>query len=1104
MKKPFRIFAVLIFSLLMQSALIPIFAQSEEEKVFTLSEIDELIEKTEFNRALYEVSVYMKTYPDDFDRAQLRVERILKERLQYNIKSEELVKALEEVTADKDEDELNVDSAIARDEQKLEMISAIEELEVRQSKAQKEFTNQARRTISMAFYLRQFNRIMNAGKSLSDEGNFKDSMLRYKSGFNSIVVESGHDKIFYDDDGESRELPIAYNDVMVGNKNVDQLVTEIIGTQHDPDRTVTDGKIYEITKDYEAVYAAMELSHNNFINAVNRNDIEGAKTEFTNLEKNFKDFATIRNELFVQAEELERLDEIATQAIRKKYNVEQTEADISNSYISFAAKFIKGDETVPGTGMIAAMDMSYGKWVEELKDSVNTKLKGNFAQIEKQIPPSNIYANHEIFEPNINAVTANIEFSPYGSKIQSLYDELKNPKTGKMDTSLENFENSLKFSKDFSSEVKSALTDAQILSSEKIFENTDDINAQIDTALHFEEILNASSNPTPEFIGNEKRFENSYFESEPEKVVKGEFPIAYSDKVIDFRSDIDYYDILKQRNTSKAQERAGEVWGNIATLFAKKGSDTRDEYRKHYTQSKDIMDGTNESGLNPDAMDTENEIVIKDSRGAYDNAKGLNEKISALENDISEWNKSLARGQRFASTQNELRNGIANLNATRNSLEELRRLNSELMAEASRRVQTADSLIASGKEHFRLMEAAANRFDYDESSNQYEQALKDYYDALDYQYSEELVKLIQELNALRSKVREIEVDEALAQVEQLKRQANEYIIQGNFSAAVAVLNQAKNLLAKKNIDADAEVDELLLIIKDLLQSEREKTLSLQNPHYAELSKSLDEGHKDYNAGVELKKEGKASEAKKKFEDAKSSINNVLNEQPYNDEARDILFQTEYELNPGESFRTQFFEPKFREAEKEKDLDTLRDLAKFIPDYPGLKELIRNLENASATRTEVLKKRVDPNAKSAAVDSKQTAEANRLAQEAQRIYSAANGNEAQLAEALRLANQALVIDSKNATALSVSSAVRRARATASDSPLTVAQTRLLTAARNLRNSAPEKAMEYMQQLMGDLETRRYEKIFFVCIVFMFILVSCGFAKCFYNRRIFLGI
>ena len=1072
MKKFIRIFFIsLLFSLL---APLPA-DEAEEVEVLSLEEIDELIDLTEYNKALYEVAVYMENYPDDFDRAQLRVERIMEERLTYNDMSEDLVATLEKISSDDNDEDLSDEELIERDEQTFTMISGIEDKERRQSKAQKEFTNQARRTISMGFYIRQYNRIMNLGKSLSDEEKYKESIQRYKSGLSSIVVESGHDKIFYfDDEGLPLELPIDYSEVMIGDKDIDSAVKEIIGVQEDPDRTVTSGRVYELMKGFDQLYEKCSVSYDNFIDACRRNDAERAESEYTVLSANLSEYIRIRNSLLSCAKELEEISLIAVDAIKKKYDVENNDADVSNLYMSYAANFIKGDPEVPGTGVVSAMDLKFGKWIEALKDAVEGQGKDSLSNAQLVLPPSSLFGDETLFAPVIRNVGAIEAISPLGKGFQSLYGEIENKSGKKIDANLPDFESSLDFAKDFAREMCEALENARILSAKQIFEG-DDIDAQIDTAMRFEEILDMASKPAPDFIASELARENSYFARGLRSSAKGTEVISFADKMLDFRNDIDYYNSLRRQNISKAQERAGEIWGKIAGVFAKKGEDTKASYDKNYEHSMYILNGTNTTGLNPDNMDKENEIVIKNARGAYENARGLNDKITALERDIGTWKNALARGQRFVSTDTSLKDAVSSLEATSRALSELKSKNAQLLSEADRRAKDAARLIESGKKHYNLMESSANRFDYDESSNQYEQALKDYYEALDYQYSEELVRLITELNTLRSRVREIEVDEALAQVEALKRQANEHIFQGNYTPAVSLLNQAKNLLAKKNIDPDAEIEELLLIIKDIQKSVKERTLSLQNPHYAELSRSLDEGHKDYDSGVELKKNGDGRGAKEKFESAKLSVNNVLNEQPYNDEARDILFKTEYELNPGESFRTQFFEPKFREAEKDKDLDTLRDLAKFIPDYPGLSDAISRIENEQNSRAQVLKNRVDPKAKSAASDAKQTAEANRLAQEAQRIYASANGNEERLAEALRIANQALVIDSKNAIALRVSSAVRRARATVADAPLTVAQTRLLTAARNLRNSAPEKALEYMQQLMSNQAASRNTEV-----------------------------
>ena len=63
-----------------------VFGQSDNE-VMTLEQIDSLIESKDFTSALRELSLYIKVYPNQFDKAQKRISKVMQHREYYNLRA---------------------------------------------------------------------------------------------------------------------------------------------------------------------------------------------------------------------------------------------------------------------------------------------------------------------------------------------------------------------------------------------------------------------------------------------------------------------------------------------------------------------------------------------------------------------------------------------------------------------------------------------------------------------------------------------------------------------------------------------------------------------------------------------------------------------------------------------------------------------------------------------------------------------------------------------------------------------------------------------------------------------------------------------------------
>ena len=59
-------------------------ADSADTDFQTLGQIDSIIKRTEYDTALFELNKYLKSHPEQFDRVQQRIKKILRARNLYS------------------------------------------------------------------------------------------------------------------------------------------------------------------------------------------------------------------------------------------------------------------------------------------------------------------------------------------------------------------------------------------------------------------------------------------------------------------------------------------------------------------------------------------------------------------------------------------------------------------------------------------------------------------------------------------------------------------------------------------------------------------------------------------------------------------------------------------------------------------------------------------------------------------------------------------------------------------------------------------------------------------------------------------------------------
>ena len=159
MKRLYSLFICIFFSVCIVSANTPL----------SLSEIDELIRATYYDKALEELTFYMQSFPEQFDSVQKRIDTILKMRDRYIKLAHELVDVLENESEN--------------DEKILQIIERLEKIEKYPTAKQREFISEAKFTAQFNVYRKQLYALLEQGVKFSKEGNYVSSIKTVQQGF---------------------------------------------------------------------------------------------------------------------------------------------------------------------------------------------------------------------------------------------------------------------------------------------------------------------------------------------------------------------------------------------------------------------------------------------------------------------------------------------------------------------------------------------------------------------------------------------------------------------------------------------------------------------------------------------------------------------------------------------------------------------------------------------------------------------------------------------------------------------------------------------------------------------------------------------------------
>jgi len=914
----------------------------------SLSEIDNLIENLDYNAALLELASYMSENPDDFDRAQKRVLKILEARKSYNKKASELVELIGSDSGKKSE--------------KLERIRELEKAEGDATENYVDFTNLARRTVTLGELLVIYNRIMKEGVALVHDEKYPEAAKKFEEGFELKNEKS--DVVFENSDSENDsknhdEKKSDSGKAKSDSENEEKEPGILVVYESDitePVRKAVESVKNLVSSGFKPAEDECEKTFRKFSAAAESGNLKETRKAFENVKSAFRKFADLRNGVMAEARTLGKAEELADARNPLLYGA---------SYVAIYKNFVLGDEKIADSGVVGAMDSYFNSRVEQMKAKISGLVQKGFAEAMEFFSENSIYGfaggkDSKDSESKKSEAKKNLafftEFVETGENLEQLYSLVQNYDGSFFNPDGGNYSREMKLSKNLGVELLKSYENAEKIISGK--SEAESLLEKIESGENLQKLISLCLSKSSQY----GKIASSSRESQ-EKIDSSSIGISENSWTKTYTA---YFDSLSGKNILESEKLASLIWGKLAKTYCLDGEKSYADFENRILEAENLLAGTVDgssnfgdsetSGSSEKIGNSENSKKSKESDEsgfvkkypfeAMRKSSALASEIAEKRNFLVQGRKNLDGGKSFAGKNQDYDGGTSKLDNLINIFSALSLRNQKLAENAENEIKLFNFAFDEGKRQLSLAEDAFRRKDYDSANAAVERAAEKLAEALDYEYDETARKMREEtLSSLASKILVAQSEQVIRDVFELKEKATEYYYATDFDSAEAALVKAQVTWAKTNVEPDSEIEELLSLVRNVKSLSYGRVLLESDPHYPELSKSLDSARLGLEKGISLKKSGKKDEAAQAFSGAMTNVRNVQNVYPLNKEARLLALRIQRETDP-DGFPRQFenlCKAALASSDKKEQLADLQDLHEINPDYPGLSSRIYSLE-----------------------------------------------------------------------------------------------------------------------------------------------------------------
>ena len=1025
-RKIILISAVLIF-LAAPSA----FAQKSQEKDdMSLFEIDRLIRRTEYDEALRQLNIYIEKNPEKFDNAQTRIKRIMHARNQYSILAEKLIKLIQ--------------TDPGNNKEIYEITAQLEKFEKHPSDQNLQFIADLKKSAEFNYFRALFLEIQNETAALSGRGEYVAAVEKAKEGFWLYRDD------FYEQQEDNPQITGEVDRILAG---LDQRIAEFEEKNYLP---------------------RFNNAVNDFIKAVRAEQYEQALSRLSEAEDSFRNYNRLRQGIIeagrglqVQFAEIQRIDSDLTDA----------------SFLPFMFRFVFGVDSVPGSGILGAVDAQWNAAVGSMNEAVYAVLLkkysgyqtgisqtlvnevSRYASLEKRV--LNIYALAvDDGDTAISAHPLENPYSPYialcdyadklcseAFRIDGVYAQV-GERAAAQNKSIAQLTQT-----EGGAEIVHSLFD----SSAKLVSLVGDKESQELTSYDWTLEYNtaAADSGKRDFDGLSEVYSqtlDNIFTETQEILIRGWTEITAFYK----KSSDQVYDNVLAYYNSADKYRTG--------FFTKIPQNILTELNRDITKSVDYEDTFNadpelDFGIYYSYPDLSLSIAQYTQSAAQ---KGITE-IDSYEAVINENYTAYGKqgGEEVPVLVDDSREY---LEQQRQKLRGLITGAQEQAAVARRQITSAQ--LARNEADLRFTEAqnALRNEDFETARKKLQDALTKYDESLTNQNDESLRSQTDaKLQALGESIAKAENEIVVREVRDLKTKAKDAYFNGRFDDAEKYLNQAKIRWAVTNVDEDEEITNLLNFVNTAISMKTGREILPSAPQYPEMSQLLNIAYQYFDEGSRKIGEGNRAAGEADLALALESIQKLQYVYPLNQEASILTLRINRLLDP-KKFSEEFSQ-KIEMAKmmcqssetRQEGYANLLDYYELEPDYKGLKDLIYQVE-------------IDIGIRQKPVTNTGASRAKQLVAEAQRIYNSAGNDTAKLQNALAKIDQALALVSDDQQAMDLKDKITTKIGGNTSTVLSTEDERLYQLAiQRLQNNNVVGANAIVEQLLKKPQNANSQKI-----------------------------
>lgn len=717
-----------------------------------------------------------------------------------------------------------------------------------------------------------------------------------------------------------------------------------------------------------------------FVQAVESGNYQNSARAWQNFRAQMESFAAVRNRIALAGESLEK-----TFAELKKQNPELTEA----SYISFMTRFSLGISSEKDSGILGVLDCEWNYALGSSKTALANCVRKKFDEGIQSAPLQK--AMETSFVLDLPRLSEADSFSSLALDVNGL-DKLRTAKGGgDMGPGAPLYASSMRAAKNFAAGSRDSvdnLNDYKALnlrlgSIERpadVWENARSGSSYANELLSIIAALDKAQATAR--LALEKDWFLAYKNSLEAKGADGD---GDGDKALDFTNISGFYQGVNSLVESSSVSAVAVAWKSLDEEAASLAAVVSSNYQNLYSDAESLL------------------------QNHYPDQAA--QKVQDVQKNIAS-DKSLLAAARDRLLKSPSQESVSKINEAIASLDQWSAQGSGILAGARQEMLLAQSAQTQADEIYRRAARNYQNENFSAARNDLQRARELYNESLGHQESKALrTRSDKDLTDLGQRINDAENKIIVLEVRSLKTRAKNEYYAGNFESAENILNRAESRWAITNVEEDEEIKNLKLLVQNALSMKTGREIKPTAPLYPEMSQILSNARQYFDQGSKLISAGKRDEALVVLGEAKKKLQELQLVYPLNQEAALLTLRIDELLDPkqfNETFsrRVQAARQSAKvPATQQQGYSDLLDLAEIRPDYPGLKKIIYDVEIEIGVR----QKPVDQSAlrRSAA-----------LAQEAQRLYQGARGNEEILRSALSRLDQAIALNPNNESAITL--------------------------------------------------------------------------------------